>query len=106
MLAVIVVVIIVAASMSFLLGDELGLTTSTYTVGEGNQLYRWNYDGTDCWLYTNLTFSDYNDYQYDLDRSSNDKRYDYDLCKSYVTSDDPIIEDIAAKLLKVADHLG
>jgi len=105
LLAVIVVVIIVAASFTYFMGDEFGLTTSTYSVGEGNQIYVWDYGTTECWLYTNLTFTDFSEYQ----SSSIDRRltsaYDYSLCTSYVTSDDPIIEDIAAKLLKVADHL-
>ena len=104
-LAVIVVVIIVAASFTYFMGDEFGLTTSTYSVGEGNQIYVWDYGTTECWLYTNLTFTDFSEYQ----SSSIDRRltsaYDYSLCTSYVTSNEPIIEDIAAKLLKMADHL-
>jgi hypothetical protein len=105
LLAVIVVVIIVAASLSFFLGDDFGLTPSTYTVGEGNQLYRWSYDGTDCWLYTNITYSDFNDYQSTpIDRRLTSS-YDYQLCERYVTSNDSIVEDIASKLLMIADHL-
>jgi transglutaminase-like putative cysteine protease len=103
-LAFIVVVIVIVASLGYLLGDELGITDSTYSVGEGNQVYRWDFEGTDCWLYTNLTYANYMEYQH----SSVPRRltsYDYSLCTSYVTSGDPIIMDIAAKLQMVADHL-
>lgn len=103
-LAFIVVAIVIVASLGYLLGDELGITDTTYTVGEGNQVYRWNFEGTDCWLYTNLTYANYMEYQ----QSSVPRRltsYDYSLCTSYVTSGDPVIMDIAAKLQMVADHL-